>query len=193
MTDVMLDDRYNNEYHAMRKNSFGVYFMKFHSNISISFPESQRRRAESGFYKILQVTLPFFWTSNYIQHAFANEIFSALRDYRVSTNVLRKLFAISQSVDIVTAHLQRYENKFALACPEKEEIIIPFSLYCMYYKLYYLFSKRYLQNIDILPNAGFTERCFAAYKSRVNELAVSDRFIRKCILSLIKLQELITG
>lgn len=51
----------------------------------------------------------------------------------------------------------------------------------------------YLQNVDIVPNAGFTERCFAAYKFHVNELAVSDRFIRKCILSLVKLQELITG
>lgn len=37
-------------------------------------------------------------------------------------NVLEKLLAISQSVDIATAaHLQSYENKFALACvPEKK-------------------------------------------------------------------------
>lgn len=39
----------------------------------------------------------------------------------------------------------------------------------------------------------FTEHCFAAYKFRVNELAVSDRFIRKCILHLVKREELITG
>jgi len=64
--------------------------------------------------------------------------------------------------------------------PLKERISNPiYSVRAVNYTILFIRRNMHVCNIDVVPNAGFTERCFAAYKSRVNELAVSDQFIRQ--------------
>lgn len=113
----------NNGNHATGRSSLGpVYYVKSFRYLPSLFPDGPRRRKRRKRfpYKILQVTFAIFLDIQLYPARIRGRNSRAPRDYRARANVLGKLLAISQSVDIATtAHLQRYENKFALAHYEK--------------------------------------------------------------------------
>lgn len=135
------DNLYNNVYHALRKNSFVAYITKS-VQISISFPGPRRRRAKSGFSKILQITLPFFWTSNYIQHAFTGEIF-VLFVIIAFLRIFWKSFLqlVSRSISRICCMFAKV-RKQTRADMSWEKSIILFNLYCAAnIRWYYLVGK----------------------------------------------------